>query len=130
MRVFYRGDTAIITDQMYESLFPVHQWYRISELQTVHIVQGRGDSLSPALIGAAAPVAVLIWQVSGSAIVGALALTALGVSSGVSRGYLRGREHPHELRAMHRGRMVCLLRTTDTRTLGQVRRALVRAIEG
>ncbi|WP_157631887.1 DUF6232 family protein [Catelliglobosispora koreensis] len=130
MKVFYRGEFAIITDQVYESFSPVHQWFRLNELQTIHIVLGKSDSLSPALIGAAAPIAVVTWQVSGSGMVAAMALGVLAVSSGLSRGCLRGREHPHELRALHQGKMVCLLRTTDTRTLGQIRRALIRAIEG
>lgn len=41
----------------------------------------------------------------------------------------RRRHHSHEVHAFYRGQRVCLFRTTDLRLFGQIRRALVRALE-
>jgi hypothetical protein len=41
----------------------------------------------------------------------------------------RTRTRPQELRAIHKGQLVCLYRTTNRRTFGQVSRALLRALE-
>jgi hypothetical protein len=42
---------------------------------------------------------------------------------------LRGRRHSLELHAFRGNERVCLFRTTDPRLFGQIRRALVRALE-
>ena len=39
------------------------------------------------------------------------------------------RRHSYEVHAHYRGRRVCLFRTGDARLFGQIRRALVRALE-
>ncbi|NUR73360.1 MAG: hypothetical protein HOU81_21285 [Hamadaea sp.] len=41
----------------------------------------------------------------------------------------RSRRRVYELRAVYHGRSACLFRTTNERLFGQVKRALVRALE-
>jgi len=41
----------------------------------------------------------------------------------------RARRRPLEVRAVYRGRLVCLYCTTDRQALGQVTRALLRVLE-
>jgi hypothetical protein len=79
------------------------------------------------LAGGAIPAAVLAWQMTGSAnyVVAGLVLAAASATVGC----LRPARQPFELQARFRGRVVCLLRTTDERELGQVSRALLRAME-
>jgi len=54
---------------------------------------------------------------------------AAGASPRLTSARLLGRRRSHEVHAFHRGRRVCLFRTTDLRLFGQIRRALVRALE-
>jgi hypothetical protein len=54
---------------------------------------------------------------------------ATGASPRLTPALLLGRRSMHEVHAFYRGRRVCLFRTTDLRLFGQVRRALVRALE-
>lgn len=39
------------------------------------------------------------------------------------------RRHSYEVHAFYRGQRVCLFRTPDERLFGQIRRALIRALE-
>jgi len=41
----------------------------------------------------------------------------------------RGRRRSYEVHAIYYGRWVCLFRTTDLRLFGQIKRALIRALE-
>ena len=55
---------------------------------------------------------------------------ATGAEPRLTRPGLRlGRRHSYEVHAIYRGQWVCLFRTTDLRLFGQIKRALVRALE-
>jgi hypothetical protein len=41
MILLYRGPGALVTDEVFESLTPQRQSFRINELQYLHVVRGR-----------------------------------------------------------------------------------------
>lgn len=139
MPILYRGPCAQITQEVFEVRSPACESFPIRELTLIHIVQHRSDPLrigstlakigSTALAAIAVTVAVIAWRTLESAEVVVVALLVTTVSSVISVGCWRTPDEPYELRATFRGRSVCLLRTTDERILGQVSRALLRALE-
>ncbi|HCT75372.1 MAG TPA: hypothetical protein DGG94_08660 [Micromonosporaceae bacterium] len=138
MTVLYRGPSAQITHNVFEVRTPVCESFPIKDLSSIHIAQedkpptvGKtwARIASTALVGIAIVAGALAWQVEGSPTIAATALLVTVVSSAVSAGCWRARISPYELWAIYRGRAVCLLRTRDERMLGQVSRALLRALE-
>ena len=139
MSVYYLGRDARITHEVFESCCPQRQSFVIRELEYVHTV--REDALftlaasppvrvcSAGASGAAALVAVAGWPVfdqPGVTVGGLVALAVAWSAVVLSR---RARRRPLEVRAVYRGRLVCLYSTTDRQTLGQVTRALLRVLE-
>lgn len=137
MTVFYRGPCAQITHEVFETRSPVCQSFYIRELTGIHIVETRtrqrtGTTVVKALaIGLAAVVAAVAatrGQFFGASLSAMAALVVVLLSTAASAGCWRP-EQPYELRAIYRGRSVCLLQTADRLVLGQVSRALRRALE-
>jgi hypothetical protein len=138
MTVFYYGPSARITHEVFETRIPNYQLFPIRDLAGIHIVrdQQRPIMATPwARAGSAAMVlaaiiagAVAYWTV-GSPSIAITALLVTAVAAGVAAGCWQSHDEPYELRAIYRGRAVCLLRTPDERMLGQVRRGLCRALE-
>lgn len=138
MTIFYRGPGAHITHELFEVRSPHCQSFRIRDLKYVHVVQEEAEPLgnptlvkvgSSSLAGVATTVAIIGWGVFGEPRPAIAALVLIAISLAISAGCWRTRERPYELRATYRGRLVCLLRTTDKHVLGQVCRALLRALE-
>ena len=135
MVVLYRGPTAHITDNRFESRSPRHQVFTVRKLHHVHVLISQPGPLSPVGVGSTglAGVAAIGVLVGGPTLdappVTLVALAVLAVSAVVSGACVRVRERPHELWAFYDGQLVCLYRTGDAQTFGQVRRALVRAFE-
>lgn len=138
MTVLYRGPLAHITHEVYEAQVPVREAFPIRELRAIHIVQlsRRGYVRSTwvrfgsiVIAVAAMVVAALSWQVVESSEVVVVALLVTTISSVATAGCVKAPEPPTEIRAIFRGRPVCLLQTNDRTMLGQVKRALVRALE-
>jgi hypothetical protein len=138
MTEYYRGPCARITDELFESSCPTHQTFAISELGSVHVVEGgsggfAGLSLarvcSTGIAGVAAVVAVAGSSITGSAQTSMFALLVLVAAAVAAVVAWRTPIRPHELWGVHRGELVCLFQSTDRIAFGQVRRALVRVFE-
>jgi hypothetical protein len=133
MPVFFRGPDALITHREFTCLRPQPQKFAIRELEEPHIVIAEASGATPHVTypatAAAAAVAAAGWPILGSATVSVTGLVALAALAGPIAGCFRGRRHSYEVHAFHRGRRVCLFRTSDPRLFGQIRRALVRAME-
>jgi len=147
MTVFYRGPCAYVTHEVFEVHCPYYRQYLIRDIRDPYLARrpidpGQPDRLqlkarSAGAAGAAAVAAVFGWPVLKAASVPPMAtaglvltLIVVGVSAMAIAACLRVRPaRMYELWAVYRGRMTCLFETTDERVFGQVRRALVRAIE-
>ncbi|GIH05966.1 hypothetical protein Rhe02_40330 [Rhizocola hellebori] len=138
MTVFYHGPCARITHEVFETRIPRFQLFPIRDLGGIHIVREAERTImgtpwaragsTVMVLAAIIAGAVAFWTV-GSPSIAITALLVTAVASGVAAGCWQHRDEPYELRAIYRGRAVCLLRTSDERLLGQVRRGLRRALE-
>jgi len=139
MSVYYLGRTARITESCIESKCPAYQSFPIRELERIHTVrQVRIITMVASMpvqvcsIGASG-LAVLValsgWTLFDRPMVTVAGVVLLALALTVATVSARARKVPLEIRAFHRGRLVCLFRTTDRLVLGQVRRALMRAFD-
>lgn len=136
MTVFYRGPRALITHRTFEVRHPCRAVFLIHDLRSVHIVETAGPSRAP-----------IVWASSGSAGIAAVMVLTNGLDMptplallgglvllvaaglGATTACLRPPSRGFELRAVYRGRVVSMFHSTNYREFGQVRRALLRAIE-
>ena len=139
MSVYYVGRTARITESRIESKCPEYQSFPLNELSYIHTVR----QVAIVAMAASTPVQVCSVGASGIAILVALAgwplldqplltvigAVALALALTIAAASARARRVPLEIRAVYRGRLVCLFRTTDRLVLGQVGRAILRAID-
>jgi hypothetical protein len=139
MSVYYLGRTARITESRIESKCPEYQCFLLDELTCIHTVR----QVAIVAMAASTPVQVCSVGASGIAVLVALAgwplldqplVTVIGavvlaLALTVATASARARRVPLEIRAVYRGRLVCLFRTTDRLVLAQVRRAILRAID-
>ena len=139
MSVYYVGRNARVTETCIESKCPAYQAFPIRELEHIHTVR----QVRIVAMAASHPVRVCSIGASGLAILVALAgwplldrpmvtvvgavMLALGLT--VATASARARRVPLEIRAFHRGRLVLLFSTTDRLVLGQVKRAILRAMD-
>jgi len=133
MPVYFRGPDALITHLVFASQRPQPRSFAIRELRDPHIVIAEATGSPPRITypatAAAATVAATGWPILGSASVSMTGLAALAALAGPIVGCFRPRRHSYEVHAYYRGYRVCLFRTPDPRLFGQIRRALVRALE-
>lgn len=134
MTVYYRGPCVLITHQVFRVLHPRSRAYAIRDLSNVYVVEERGPSLVPVTLGSSglAGVAAVVVATSGLDLPPLLAVaggTLLLMTAALAGACVRIRAHRYELRALHRGALVVLFAATDEREFGQVKRALVRALE-
>ena len=139
MVLYYRGPEARITHEVFELIQPTRQLFVIRELEYVHKVreavvdQVTGSTpvrvCSTGMAGLSVAFGALDWPNLDHPSLALGAFVACGASTLVSVASWRIRSRPLELRAVHRGRLVCLYRTTNRRTFGQVSRALLRVLE-
>jgi hypothetical protein len=133
MVTYYRGRTALVTHEVFEVWCPRFQRYSIGDLRDVQVTRGAPDPLALRSAGTAA---VLLAGVAASWpflhspeawLVAAVLVTVPAVLGGAC-----WRRNPPEwvLRATYHSYQVELFRCTDAQTFGQVRRALLRALEG
>jgi hypothetical protein len=139
MSVYYVGRTARITKSRIESKCPEYQSFPLDELSCIHTVR----QVAIVAMAASMPVQVCSVGASGIAILVALAgwplldqpmVTVIGsvvlaLALIVATASARARRVPLEIRAVYQGRLVCLFRTSDRLELGQVRRAILRAMD-
>jgi hypothetical protein len=132
MIVFYRSPELLISRDAFVPLFSRYR-FALADLHRVRVVRGASDlgnhrAVTYAVLGGLAVTAAVGplvdasrgWAVAALAIVGAL------VVAGFSRTLRRTR---WQLQAEHGGTTICLYSTTDTREFGQVKCAMVRALE-
>jgi hypothetical protein len=132
MIIFYRSPELLISR---DAFVPLLSRYRLAlaDLRGVRVVRGSPDpgnhrTATHVVVGALAVTAAVGplvdasrgWAVAVLAIVGAL------VVAGISRTLRRTR---WQLQAEHGGTTICLYSTTNAREFGQVKRAMVRALE-
>ncbi len=149
MTVFYEGPRARITHKVFEAHFPRYRSFVISEIRHLYVAErpaaGSSATDDRALsrngsAGAAvgiAMVALIAWPILHAAPISPVVRAGLAATLVVAvvcavafAAYLWLRPwRVHELWAVYQGRMTCLFETTDERVFGQVRRALVRAVE-
>lgn len=132
MAVFYRGPTLLITSHVVEVWSPQYQQFAVADLCEVYAYRDVADPVVFRGVGVSTVIlvaAVATWQLVPSIawlLVGILVVLTPGVAGAAC---LRTRRPAWELRASHRGVDVQLFSTRDALTFGQVKRALVRAIE-
>jgi hypothetical protein len=147
MTVFYQGPCAHITHEVFEARYPYYRSFMIRDIRHLYLARRAARSApsrrspikagSAGIAGVAAVAAAVGWPVLSAtamppvATAGLASILALIVASSfVFAACVRIQPtRVHELWAVYRGRMICLFDTTDERTFGQVKRALVRAIE-
>lgn len=154
MTVFYRGPCVHITHEVFQVRGPYQRKFAIRELSQVYVVQrtvqsGQTDRTadravvhvqSAGLAGVAAVLAA-VAAIGGPVLdEPSMSLTALGVlaligvvlalswaASGTCL-WIRP-TRVLQLWAVYHGQHVCLFESTNAQTFGQVKRALVRAVE-
>jgi hypothetical protein len=132
MTIYYRGQELVITDRAVVLLTGPRVRFALAELRAIHIVRGDLDPsrvISAHSTGGALVVTAAAWPLIDSVIAAVAAGVVLVGSTVVSGACWRMHPRVWELRAIYRGMNVCLFSTADERTFGQVRRALVRALE-
>jgi hypothetical protein len=131
MVIYYRGQ-VLITHEVFETRWPDHRRFHVARLLDVHVTRGcanRAMTRSFGATGALLVVALAGWplfHLTGVLLVVGLLLATFGVVGGA---YYRRSQPSWELRATYDGESVELFSTTDLQTFGQVRRALIRALE-
>jgi hypothetical protein len=137
MSVLYDGPYGRITHEVVALYGPGRRSYAVRELARIYVVPGtatRRRSAVRVCFGGASGMAVVVITLNRAidtprvlAFVVALAVLVFSAVAFGASWCLR--VTPHELWAEYRGDLVCLFRTTDEQTFGQVKRALLRARE-
>jgi hypothetical protein len=147
MTVFYQGPCAYVTHEVFETHCPYVRRFMIRDIRHPYSVRRPARPTTPdrtqlragsaGAAGAAALAAAAGWPVlnamsmppiatAGLAVTGVLVV----VAAMALVAWMRVQPaRVYELWAVYRGQMTCLFDTTDAREFGQVKRALVRAIE-
>jgi len=132
MITYYQGRTALITHEVFEVRWPEQQRFSIEDLYDVDVIRGTVDPLA---IGSAVAASVLLvvvaasWQFLHSPIAWLAAVIVVAAPGLFGGACAHMRPPVWQLRATYRGTPVLLYGTSDTQTFGQVKRALVRALE-
>ncbi|OLB76558.1 MAG: hypothetical protein AUI14_18485 [Actinobacteria bacterium 13_2_20CM_2_71_6] len=117
---------------MFEVSLPYPRYYAIRELHNVHVVRGSRDLLTiimaclAAVLGVGLAVTLPFLHSSRAWLAALVVVVAPALVGGAC---WRLKPPQYELHATYQGRLVQLFRTTDAQTFGQVKRALMRAIE-
>jgi hypothetical protein len=141
MTTFYRGSSVRVTDEMIEvqSRSALHV-FRLNDLTDIYAMTGRkARATMPNAVAVRVCAAGLVAAVAVVVTTGAagfdpilIPLGALVVGASIASVVAICREarpRIYELWAVHRGGPVCLFRTANERLFGEVRRAVVRALE-
>jgi hypothetical protein len=127
--LLYRSATLLITHKVFES--PTAR-YRIADLDYVRVVV-HGRSVGAAVAGRIAAVVLAIafgvWAVAAPTQIHLMVAMVLLASALIGGACIRATPARHEIWATCGRDDVCLLVTRDERVFGQVRRALMRAME-
>jgi hypothetical protein len=133
MHVHFRDNHVLVTDEVFATRWPDPQRFYVAELEDLHVVQGAVDPLVNSAIHIAATIASVALAAAAllrSVEFWLIAISIVAVAGAVAGSCWRLCSRPLELRATYRGYRVLLFSSPDERTFGQVRRALMRAVEG
>ena len=137
MRIYYRTASVLVTEQVFQA--SGRPPWRIDEFDQIYVVNVRGDEaprwtlrrLWPAAVVVVACTLVVVHDlVAGPGaplVVPALVLVASAIALIVSG---RSTDSISELWAVTGAGHVCLFRSRDKQTFGQIQRAVARAWEG
>ncbi len=138
MTLLYRGPSARITHEVFETHTPYDQTYLICELDLVHVIRETTADVavgsptvrvcSTAMTGLSAIVAAGSDTMDSPSTTVAATVAAIVAAAVAVHGW-RIRTRPIGIWAYHRGQRVCLFQTRDRLVFGQVKRALLRALE-
>jgi hypothetical protein len=132
MTLYYRSADLLITDREFTVREPTVVRYAIAEIARPRVVVGDrhpAGRYSAWIAGVAALLALLAWPRLTSPEAHLAIVVMVLLPSAVSGACFRVVPRRHELWATYRYRPVCLYGSTSDRRFGQVRRALVRALE-
>jgi hypothetical protein len=132
MHVYYRGPCARVTLDLFEVWCPQYRAFPIRELYDVQVVRGGSDPIvvrSTSLAGAVAAVFAMSSPFIHEPWAWLLGLGLVLASAGASGACWRTHPRAYELWAGHGTRREVVFRSRDALAFGQVRRALVRAME-
>lgn len=132
MTTYYRGRDILITDRVFVIRTPPQRVYRINELSDCCVLEGDRPPVRLYAVGALGG-AVFVAVASAPALRTPADLVAgtvvMAMASAVAGACLRSRPRDYELCGLHRGLRVSLFCSSDPIVFGQVKRALVRALE-
>ena len=132
MVTYYRGRAVLVTHEVFETRWPTQMRFRVANLHDVHVARGSTARMAHRSFGATGALLFVVmagWPLlhpPTAFLVVVLLLAACGLVGGAC---YRRSQPQWELRATYNGDGVKLYSTTDLQTFGQVRRALVRALE-
>jgi hypothetical protein len=129
---YYEGPYAVVTSDVFRVRCPYHHEFAVTELRDVGVVRGGLDSLSvgtTCLAGGSLVVFTASWPFIHTPVgwLGAVVFATTPWVVSVSCWRLRRPEQ--ELWATYRHQRVQLFTCRNERVFGQVRRALLRALE-
>jgi Family of unknown function (DUF6232) len=130
--IYYQGPDVVITHEVFAVRTPTPQRFHIRELRQVHVVRGDlpPERMVTVHVAAGAFVAALVMAPVLDSPFALLVTATTAVSAMGANGLcVRLRPRTYEIRAIYQALDVCLYRSADLRTFGQVRRALMRALE-
>jgi hypothetical protein len=132
MTLYYRGACVLITHEVFEVQCPYRQVFAIRDLRDVYELRSGPDptAVASTVIALAASVVVAaMWPILRSPAAWFAAIVLIAGLAIVSVALWAMNPSESELRATYRGLQVQLYRTRDAQTFGQVKRALIRALE-
>lgn len=131
MRVFYRGERALITQQFIEIVYASRRRYTIRDLAGVYVIQSDPEPMSAARMMGLSALAASLLVVP---IVGPFSNVVAGLTAGVFAigGVLNMRRRVPvrwELVASYHGDPIVIFESEDQTEFDQVCRGLTRALE-
>jgi hypothetical protein len=132
MPTYYPGPDVRITDTVFTVLGDRPIRFRVEDLVDPYVVRGSrhpaGVVTGRFAIGTAVA-GTVSWPLHDSLLLHLAMLVVIAVPVLATGACLRVAPRTYQLRAVHRSMDVCLYSTTHPTRFGQVRRALVRAVE-
>lgn len=133
MATYYQSPAVMVTTDVFQRGWPDPERFQVRDLRSVKVTVGRPQHVTlntVAGVGVVVVASAAGWPLVEGRQSWLVVAAALAVApSAMCGACLRRRQQVWELRALYRGQRVLLLRTSDERTFGQVKRALVRALE-
>ncbi|GIF65278.1 hypothetical protein Ais01nite_33130 [Asanoa ishikariensis] len=132
MPTYYPGPDVKITDKAFTVLGDRPSRFQIKDLVDPYVV--RGDRHPAGVVTGRFAIGTVVigtvsWPIHDSLLLHAAILVAVAIPVLATGACLRAAPRTYQLWAVHRSTEVCLYSTAHPARFGQVRRALVRAVE-